>query len=131
MMATPWVSQLAMPGTSMNVPLLDVSPIQSGLMSTPGGYRQRILPATGLGGDTYVDSGNACHEVIDYPYGLDDAEEAQIYLPGKPTSGTPAEFLDWVNRSYSWPGVSNTASAARPFAGIYNVNGKQGWSQSS
>lgn len=60
-----------------------------------------------------------------------NAEKIQIYLPGKPTSETPAEFLDWVNRSYSWPGVSNTAPAAMPFAGIYNVNGKQGWSQSS
>lgn len=54
------------------------------------------------------------------PYGLEDAEEILIYLPGAPIAELPEEFLSWMN-AYD---LTDTL----PFYGLYNVVPQNGFS---
>ena len=53
------------------------------------------------------------------PYGLNDAEELLFYLTGAPVSELPGKFTEWAR---------GNGSALLPFYGLYNVNGRQGFS---
>lgn len=57
-------------------------------------------------------------------YGLDDADEIDIYLPGAPVSELPEEFLQWVN-NYD---QAESADTGLSFYGLYNVNAAEGFS---
>ncbi len=59
------------------------------------------------------------------PYGFDNADEFILYLPGKRIDELPEEFKDWVGspRATNFVGVDTL-----PFYGLYNVSGKQGFS---
>lgn len=59
------------------------------------------------------------------PYGLDNAEEFRLYLPGRPTADLPPEFIEWVAMPNVWSegGIPKTL----PFWGLYNVSGMQGF----
>lgn len=57
------------------------------------------------------------------PYGLDNAKELRVYLPGSKTSELPAPFVDWVSMPNAW----SRPPAELPFWGLYNVNGEQGF----
>lgn len=58
------------------------------------------------------------------PYGLDDAKDILIYLPGAPIKELPEAFLDWV----AMKGAINKESDKKfPYYGLYNVVGEQGW----
>ena len=57
------------------------------------------------------------------PYGLDDADELRIYLPGYPVSKLPAGALNWIQSAEEfWDGKS---PSILPFYVLYNVNGEQ------
>lgn len=60
------------------------------------------------------------------PYGFENANEFELYLPGKHISELPSDFLDWTN-GYAQGDVLNCY-------GLYNVGGKEGfivWPESS
>ena len=59
------------------------------------------------------------------PYGFDDAGEFRLFLPGMTISALPEGFTEWVDV----PRDSSTESkGVLPFYGLYNVNGKEGFS---
>ena len=68
-------------------------------------------------GTTEVRDGWTYH--YEEPYGLNDAEELLFYLPGAPVSELPGKFMEWAR---------GNGSALLPFYGLYNVNGRQGFS---
>ena len=59
------------------------------------------------------------------PYGMDDAGEFLLYLPGRVTADLPAEYLDWVSMPNVW--VEGEIPEALPFYGLYNVGGMEGF----
>jgi hypothetical protein len=56
------------------------------------------------------------------PYGLDDATELLIYLPGTPVADLPEGYQRWMS------GYGDEIGSELPFYGLYNVNGEQGLS---
>lgn len=59
-----------------------------------------------------------------YAYGLDDAEELLIYLPGSPLRELPEEYLRWVG----YYDLELTTETTLPYYGIYNVIPEYGFS---
>lgn len=59
-----------------------------------------------------------------YAYGLDDAEELLIYLPGSPLRELPEEYLRWVG----YYDLERTTETTLPYYGIYNVTPEYGFS---
>lgn len=59
-----------------------------------------------------------------YAYGLDDAEELLIYLPGSPLRELPEEYLRWVG----YYDLESTTETTLPYYGIYNVTPEYGFS---
>jgi uncharacterized protein (DUF3820 family) len=59
------------------------------------------------------------------PYGMDDAGEFLLYLPGRATADLPAEYLDWVSMPNVW--VEGEIPEVLPFYGLYNVGGMEGF----
>lgn len=59
------------------------------------------------------------------PYGLEEAEEILIYLPGSPFQELPEAYRSWVGY-----GLSDTPDTKLPFYGLYNVAEELGFSSS-
>lgn len=59
------------------------------------------------------------------PYGLDDADEFLLYLPGRTTADLPKEFIDWVSFPNVWS--EGNIPGSLPFYGLYNVGGLEGF----
>ena len=57
------------------------------------------------------------------PYGLDDADEIRIYLPGYPVSRLPEAVIDWLRGGAEEFGVGKPETL--PFFVLYNVRGQQ------
>lgn len=58
------------------------------------------------------------------PYGLTDADEILFYLPNAPIAELPEDFKSWA-AAYSG---NMSIQALLPFYGLYNLNGRQGFS---
>lgn len=58
------------------------------------------------------------------PYGLTDADEILFYLPNAPIAELPEDFKSWA-AAYSG---NISIQALLPFYGLYNLNGRQGFS---
>ncbi len=58
------------------------------------------------------------------PYGLDEAENILIYLPGAPTKELPEEFMMWVRQAFT------VDAEELPFYGLYNEAPGYGFSSS-
>lgn len=58
-------------------------------------------------------------------YGLDGADEVDIYLPGAPVSELPEEFLQWACSNYD---RLEAEENGLPCYGLYNVEGAEGFS---
>ncbi len=58
-------------------------------------------------------------------YGLDGADEVDIYLPGAPVSELPEEFLQWACSNYD---RLEAEENGLPCYGLYNVKGAEGFS---
>lgn len=72
-----------------------------------------------------VSYGDGFRYVTCEAYGLDDAYEALIYLPGIPVAQLPEEFLSWTSwTSFFW---EEEWPEAFPYYGLYNVQGEQGF----
>jgi hypothetical protein len=56
------------------------------------------------------------------PYGLDNADEFYIYLPGAAISELPEEFLFWANIRM----IADDSTYLDVY-GIYNVGGEEGF----
>ena len=78
------------------------------------------LDVEGTSGESYIENGTKY--IYADPYGLDDADEFMIYLPGISMSALPEEFVSWSHVSTD---VRNTLPS--DVFGIYNVGGKQGF----
>lgn len=61
--------------------------------------------------------------VYDQPYGIYNAQDFYIYLPGAPLNELPEEFLMWVG----YYDLSETEDDFLPFYGIYNVQEEDGF----
>jgi hypothetical protein len=59
------------------------------------------------------------------PYGLDDAEVFEVYLPGKPTAELSEEYISWARIKFWGEDTPETLD----FCGLYNVNGQEGFVQ--
>lgn len=57
------------------------------------------------------------------PYGLDDADEIRIYLPGYPVSKLPEAVIDWLRGGAEEFSAGNPETL--PFFVLYNVRGQQ------
>lgn len=61
------------------------------------------------------------------PYGLEDADEIMVYLPGSWVRGLPYDFVSWVAMPRAWGGWDDRP-VLLPFCGLYNVAAQEGWS---
>ena len=78
-------------------------------------------------GDTYVEDGT--RYMVTEPYGLNDADELLVYLPGVATASLPEGFFNWA-RGWGWclPDYYESGfPAIFPFYGLYNPAEEQGW----
>lgn len=57
------------------------------------------------------------------PYGLENAGEVLIYLPGAPVAQLPQGFLNWTGAHVGLEGMPEQL----PFYGLYNVNDEEGF----
>ena len=57
-------------------------------------------------------------------YGLDDAEDLYMYLPGAKLADLPEEYRGWVGYYY----LEDTTETELPFYGLYNVKEMEGFS---
>lgn len=57
-------------------------------------------------------------------YGLQDAEDILIYLPGAPLAELPQGYRDWVG----YHDISDKEETGLPFMGLYNENAQCGFS---
>lgn len=57
-------------------------------------------------------------------YGLNDAKDILVYLPGAPIKELPEGFVDWM--SCKWA-IDKEVHKKLPFYGLYNVAEEQGW----
>ena len=73
-----------------------------------------------VGQEKIVDGVNV---ITDTPYGLDDARDIILYLPGRSTADLPQAYLEWIVPPNAWDSVP----ARLPFYGLYNAGGEQGW----
>lgn len=73
-------------------------------------------------GEVYYEDGTEC--IASGAYGLENADEVLVYLPGKIKGELPYDFTSWV---FSLNGVGDNEPI--PFIGLYNVNEKLGWEQ--
>ncbi|MCM1537438.1 MAG: DUF1311 domain-containing protein [bacterium] len=58
------------------------------------------------------------------PYGLDDAKDILVYLPGAPLAELPEGYRSWVGYYY----LENTTDTELPFYGLYNEAAAEGFS---
>ena len=70
-------------------------------------------------GEEVIEDGVRC--IGSYPYGLDDADEILIYLPGSLRQDLPEGFVNWSTAFAPWDGDRLTCY------GLYNVAGAQGF----
>jgi predicted small lipoprotein YifL len=59
------------------------------------------------------------------PYGLENADEILVYLPGSQMSKLPWDFVTWVSMPSAWG--SDDRPLLLPFCGLYNVADQEGW----
>ncbi len=62
--------------------------------------------------------------VVSYPYGLENAKEVLVFLPGSDTSQLPEEFITWVAMPNAW---GEYRPAVMPFYGLYNAVEREGF----
>ena len=77
-------------------------------------------------GEEWIEDG--VRYIVSYPYGLENADEMTVYLPGAQMSKLPLGFKDWV-RGYDW--YETGTPPTLPFYGLYNVADEYGFAQSS
>lgn len=63
--------------------------------------------------------------VSSIPYGLENADEVLVYLPGAQVQSLPDGFICWVGMPLAWDW--DEAPAVLPFYGLYNVADEEGW----
>ena len=78
------------------------------------------LEQKGTKGDESIEDG--VKYVVAYPYGFDDADEFELYLPGRPTYDLTEDFMSWTRI-----GMQGEPEIPEGVYGLYNVNGKQGF----
>ncbi|MBE7004634.1 MAG: hypothetical protein E7425_10210 [Ruminococcaceae bacterium] len=59
------------------------------------------------------------------PYGLENADEVLVYLPGSVMTKLPWPFVSWISAPHAWP--SEERPLFLPFYGLYNVENREGW----
>lgn len=81
---------------------------------------EEISYAKELGTEEIIDGTLYCYSNA---YGVDDAEEILIYLPGAPFAELPEEYRSWVRND-----MVDTEALELPFYGLYNVTEQNGFS---
>ncbi len=64
--------------------------------------------------------------VASAPYGLENADEVLVYLPGAWMQALPYDFVSWVEMPHAWG--SSERPVLLPCYGLYNVADKEGFS---
>ncbi len=64
--------------------------------------------------------------VASLPYGLENADEVMVYLPGAWIQSLPMEFVTWVAMPRAWG--DDERPVLLPCWGLYNVAGQEGFS---
>lgn len=59
-------------------------------------------------------------------YGLENAKDIYMYLPGAPISELPEAYIDWVRMTWGYDDEGKPAEL--PFYGLYNVAQEEGFS---
>ncbi|MBO4916055.1 MAG: hypothetical protein J5449_12735, partial [Oscillospiraceae bacterium] len=62
--------------------------------------------------------------IASVPYGLENADEVTVYLPGAYMLSLPWDFVTWVGMPNAW---GNERPLLLPFYGLYNVAEEEGW----
>lgn len=62
--------------------------------------------------------------VASVPYGLENADEVMVYLPGSELRSLPWDFVTWVSMPNAW---GNELPLLLPMYGLYNVADQEGW----
>lgn len=62
------------------------------------------------------------------PYGLENADEILVYLPGSWVRSLPYGFVSWVAMPRAWGWNGEPDPVLLPFCGLYNVADEEGWS---
>lgn len=79
-----------------------------------------FLDVEGISGTIYYE--NDIRYIVSEPYGLDNANELFIYLPGASRAVLPDRFLTWTDWNNE---IQDTLPSG--FYGIYNVGGEKGF----
>ena len=74
--------------------------------------------------ETMDDGWRICH-IPSPPYGMQDAGEIMVYLPGSQMSKLPWEFVDWVSMPNAWD--RSNLPVLLPYWGLYNVSAEDGF----
>lgn len=61
------------------------------------------------------------------PYGFDDCEDVEFYVPGTPLAQLSEEFTSWTLLGMGFGG-DDCPLTELPFYGMYNINGQMGFS---
>ena len=96
---------------------------------TPAGdcaYKMRLtdFKVETEAGTEYVKDG--VRYIFTGPYGMENASDFYLYLPGKTTTDLSEEFMGWITS----PTGLGAASNALPFMALYNVGGQTGFFES-
>ncbi len=73
--------------------------------------------------EEWIDDG--IRYVSSVPYGLENADEVLVYLPGAQVQSLPNDFTDWIGMPLAWNW--DEAPVTLPFYGLYNLADKEGW----
>lgn len=78
------------------------------------------LNTEGIPGNEYYE--NNIRYIYSAPYGLENANEFLVYLPGIRIDNLPYEFVSWLHAFVNVQSVE-----ILPYYGIYNIDGKKGF----
>ena len=84
---------------------LEIEPFEQYIETMEDGWRLCYIPAP--------------------PYGMQDADEIAVYLPGAQVGALPWEFVDWVAMPNAWD--RSDLPVLLPGWGLYNVNAEAGF----
>lgn len=91
--------------------------------------RLETIQQEGAEGDETLDE-DGTHWIVSYPYGLDDADEIFIYLPGAQRQDLPEGFVNWTRAFDPWDTedeLSREGTDKLLCYGLYNAAGDQGF----
>ena len=89
-------------------------------------YSMRLEYLNLIKGEPYYQNGlQYIYDTSTCPYGLDNANDFMIYLPGISIANLPQDFINWTTGHISAKSLQKVLPDG--YYGIYNVGGKEGF----